>query len=265
MNPTIVRKLSMFAGVLLLLSANSFAQNGASGKSFVQSASTERLYAVTVYSGKPEMWREAIAFVKDEVVPIRTKGGDKHLECWTSVFGEMYEMWFIAPLENFAALDKPTGYLLKALGSQEAVNAFNDKSRKYSNSVRQFVIRVRPDLSYIKPDAPMPRLAAIAMVEVMYGKELDVFDWVKAEMLPPVKKSDRFGEIRASIGAGAVNGYLVIEPMENFAALDKPSGRTQVLGTNGLRKAMAKMPQGAITRIERRTLIFRPDLSILPK
>ncbi len=266
MQPTKSRNLFSFVTLLLWLSAAAFAQSAApTGKSFVQAANEERLYQVTVYSAKPELWSEALRFIKDEVMPANVKGGREHMEVWTSVFGQSYESWFILPLENFAALDKADDVLLKGLGSREAVAAFWNKARSLNQSVRQFVIRVRPDLSYIKPNAPTPRLATFAFVEVMYGRDREVFDWVKAEMLPPVKKSDRFGEIRASMGSGGINGYLVIEPKENFAELDKPDARTQVLGAEGLRKASAKVPQGALTKIERRTLLFRSDLSILPK
>ncbi|MGH9832798.1 MAG: hypothetical protein ACRD9Y_07255 [Blastocatellia bacterium] len=261
------KKLFLIVIALLFLpTAAAFAREGApAGKSFVQSANEERLFTVTVYSAKPEKWSEALQFIKNEAVPANLKGGRKHMEVWTSVYGQSYESWFILPLENFAGLDKPDDVLLKGLGSREAVAAFWNKARSYNTSVRQFVIRVRPDESYIKPDAPTPRLAAIGMIEVMYGKEWELSDWVKAEMLPPVKKSGRDGEIRAGIVAGGVNGYIIFEPRENFAELDKPNPRTQVLGAEGVRKAMAKMPPGAITKIDRRTLVFRPDLSILPK
>jgi len=131
------------------------------------------------------LWREAIEFVKNEVVPIRLKGGQKHMECWTSVFGNVHETWFFTPLENFAAMDKPTGLLLKALGSQEAVNAHVDKSRKYSISIRQFVIRVRPDLSYIKPNAPTPKLAVV----------------IKSELAPQRAKRRSYGSLRQTVAS----------------------------------------------------------------
>ncbi len=122
--------------MLSLLATTAFAQNGASGKSFVQSASEERLFTVTVYSAKPEMWSDALRFTKDEVVPTNVKGDRKHMEVWTSVYGQSYESWFILPLENFAALDKPDEVLLKGLGSREAVAAFWNKARSYNTSVR---------------------------------------------------------------------------------------------------------------------------------
>ena len=127
------------------LTAAAFGQS-ASGKSFVQSASEERLFQVTVYSAKPELWSDALRFIKDEVVPANLKGGRKHMEVWTSVFGQSYETWFILPLENFAALDKGDDILLKGLGSNEAVAAFWKKARSLNNNVRQFVIRVPDDV-----------------------------------------------------------------------------------------------------------------------
>jgi hypothetical protein len=249
----------------LFLPATAFAQNGASGKSFVQSASEERLYTVTVYSAKPEMWSEALRFIKGEAVPANVKGGRKHMEVWTSVYGQSYESWFILPLENFAALDKPDDVLLKGLGSREAVAAFWNKARSLNTSVRQFVIRVRPDLSYIKPDAPTPRLAHFNTVEVAYGRRLEYENWAKSDVLPAFKKSGYYGQIRASIlGTGAAFSSFSIVPAENFAALDKTDALEQVLGKDGAAKVTTKM-QGVITRIERRVLLFRPDLSILPK
>lgn len=261
------KKLFLIIIALLLLpGATVFAQEGAPiGKSFVQSASEERLFTVTVYSAKPEKWSEALQFIKDEAVPANVKGGRKHMEVWTSVYGQSYESWFILPLENFAAMDKPNDVLLKGLGSREAVAAFWNKARSFNTSVRQFVIRVRPDLSYIKPNAPTPRLAYFNTVEVAYGRRLEYENWTKAEVLPTYKKSDHYGQLRAMIsGTGAAFSSLTIEPHENFTALDKLGAPEQVLGKDGLAKVQAKM-NGVITKIERRALLFRPDLSILPK
>lgn len=264
MQPTRSRNSFLLVTLLLWLSASTFGQTAApAGKSFVQSANEERLYVVNVYSGKPELWREALAFVKDEVIPVRIKGGDKHLECWTSVFGDSYEMWFFAPLENFAALDKPTGILLKALGSQEAVNAHNDKARRLSFHVRQFVIRVRPDLSYIKPDAPTPRLAVVSKIELLPGRAQEHEAYVKNDALPAVKKSGRSGQLRASVVFGG-SGMFNFAPEENFANLDKGSALRQVLGPEGVRKTQLKL-QGFLAQSETIVLAFRPDLSILPK
>lgn len=249
---------------LLLLAVIAFAQNSESGKSFVQTANEERLFTVTVYSAKPEMWSESLRFIKEEVVPANIKGGRKHMEVWTSVYGQSYEAWFILPLENYASLDKPDETLLKGLGSREAVAAFWNKARNFNTNVRQFVIQMRPDLSFIKPDAPMPRLAAFNIVEVAYGRRAEYENWVKADILPAYKKTDALGQIRATIrNTGAVFSSFTIEPHENFASLDKKDRLEQSLGVDGLRKTQAKM-QGVITRIERRTLLFRPDLSILP-
>ncbi len=250
--------------ILSLLAATAFAQNGASGKSFVQAANEERLFTVSVYTAKPEMWSESLRFIKDEVVPANVKGGRKHMEVWTSVYGQSYEAWFILPLENFAALDKPDEVLLKGLGSREAVAAFWNKARNFNTSVRQFVIRVRPDLSYIKPNAGTPRAATVTMVEVEYGRDEEVWSLIKSEWIPAHKKADRYGNLRAPVVRGGVNGYLNIAPMESFAELDKPDVMKQVLGEEGLRKAMAKFA-GKLKLGERRVLLFRPDLSILPK
>ena len=202
---------------LCLLPVAAFAQNGASGKSFVQAASEERLFTVAVYTAKPEMWSESLRFIKEEVVPANLKGGRKHMEVWTSVYGQSYEAWFILPLENFAALDKPDEVLLKGLGSREAVTAFWNKARSLNTSVRQFVIRVRPDLSYIKPNAGTPKAATVTMVEVEYGREEEVWSLIKSEWIPAHKKADRYGNLRAPVVRGGVNGYLNIGPMESFA------------------------------------------------
>lgn len=264
MQASITRKLFLLVILLSVLTGSAFGQAAApSGKSFVQAANEERLYQVTVYSTKPEKWRESIEFIKNEAIPANRKGGRKHMEVWTSVFGESYEKWFITPLENFAALDKPSEILLKGLGSQDAVNAFNDKSRSLHSAMRQFVIRVRPDLSYIKPNAGTPKAATVTMVEVEYGREEEVWGLVKSEWLPVHKKSDRYGQLRAPIVRGSGNGYLSIVPLENFADLDKPDPMKQVLGEEGLRKALVKF-QGKLRLGERRVLLFRPDLSILP-
>lgn len=258
------KKLFLIAIALLLLpAAAAFAQEGApAGKSFVQSASEERLFTVTVYSAKPEMWSEALRFIKEEAVPANLKGGRKHMEVWTSVYGQSYESWFILPLENFAALDKPDETLLKGLGSREAVAAFWNKARSLNTSVRQFVIRVRPDLSYIKPNAPAPKLAVVIKSEIVPQRTQEYESYVKNDELPVVRKSGRIGELRANIGFGGT-GVLRFDPQESFANLDKGNALRQVLDVEAIRKLQAKL-QGVVTRTELAVLLFRPDLSILP-
>lgn len=246
------------------LTAAAFGQS-ASGKSFVQSASEERLFQVTVYSAKPELWSDALRFIKDEVVPANLKGGRKHMEVWTSVFGQSYETWFILPLENFAALDKGDDILLKGLGSNEAVAAFWKKARSLNNNVRQFVIRVRPELSYIKADALTPKLAVVSKYDIATTRTPEYESYVKNDALPVVKKSGRIGELRATIvfGEGSAN-VLNFAPQESFANLDKGNALRQVLDVDAVRKLQAKL-QGVLTRAETTVLLFRPDLSILPK
>ncbi len=123
---------------------------------------------------------------------------------------------------------------------------------------------MRPDLSYIKPNAGTPRAATVTTVEFEYGREEEVWRLVKSEWLPAHKKSDRYGQLRAPIVRGGGNGYLSIVPLESFADLDKPDPLKQVLGEEGLRKSLAKFA-GKIKLGERRVLLFRADLSILPK
>lgn len=258
------KKLLLIVITLLFLpTATAFAQNGTpTGKSFVQSASEERLFTVTVYSAKPEKWSEALQFIKNEAVPANVKGGRKHMEVWTSVYGQSYESWFILPLENFAALDKPDDVLLKGLGSREAVAAFWNKARSLNVSVRQFVIRVRPDLSYIKADAATPRLAVVSKYEITPTRTQEYESYVKNDVLPVVKKSGRIGQLRANIVFGGTGG-LSFEPQESFANLDKGSAVRQVLDADAARKLTAKL-QGVLARSETTVLLFRPDLSILP-
>ncbi|MGE0132354.1 MAG: hypothetical protein AB7U82_30090 [Blastocatellales bacterium] len=259
------KKLFLIVIALLFLpNTTASAQEGAPvGRSFVQSASEERLFTVTVYSAKPEKWSEALRFIKEEAVPANIKGGRKHMEVWTSVYGQSYESWFILPLENFAALDKPDETLLKGLGSREAVAAFWNKARSLNNSARQFVIRVRPDLSYIKPNAPAPRLATVVKSEIVPQRMQEYESFVKNDGLPVVKKSGRIGEVRANIVFGGT-GVLSFAPQESFANLDKGSAIRQVLDVEAVRKMLSKL-QGVLARVETTVLVFRPDLSILPK
>lgn len=265
MQPIITRKLFLLVILLSALASNAFGQTAPpSGKSFVQAANEERLFTVTVYSAKPELWSEALQFIKNEVVPANAKGGRKHMEVWTSVYGQSYESWFILPLENFATLDKADETLLKGLGSREAVAAFWQKARSLNTSVRQFVIRVRPDLSYIKSDAPTPRLAVVSKYEIVPMRSQEYESYVKNDALPLVKKSGRIGELRASIVFGG-NGVLNFAPQESFANLDKGTAIRQVLDVEAVRKLQTAKLLGVLAHGESTVLLFRPDLSILPK
>ena len=258
--------LTIIFSLLLGATTNAVAQTAApADKPFLQSAATERLYLVTIVTAKSEFAREANAFIKDEYIPAQIKAGIKHLECWRPVFGGANEYWFIAPMENFAAMDKPnTGALLKALGSPEAVVAFTDKINRLSASSRRFVIRVQPELSYLKPDAPLAKIAVVQNLELAGTRGAEFENYLKNDALPLVKKSGRIGRVTAYSVYGET-GLFIFEPQESFANLDKGGSIRQVLDVEAVRKMQAKLVE-VVARTKPATVItLRPELSILPK
>ena len=257
---------SLLISVFALRATNALAQTAApADKAFLQSAATERLYLVTIVTAKSEFAREANAFIKDEMIPAYVKGGQKHLECWRPMFGEANEYWFIAPLANFAEFDKPdSGFLLKGLGSPEAAVAYRDKVNRLSASSRRFVIRVQPELSYLKPDAPLAKIAVVQNPELTRTREAEFANYLKNDALPLVKKSGRIGRVTAYSIYGET-GWFIFEPQESFADLDKGSSLRQVLDVEAVRKMQAKL-LGVVARTKPMTVItLRPELSILPK
>src|SRR5215211_1470751 len=135
-----------------------------------QAAPTPEFLSVTVVSVKPDMMVEFQNFMKNTTNPALKKGGTKWREVWqnTGAAGDAFEYVLVTPVGKFAEFDGP-GALEKGLGPQ-GLTAWQTKAGSLVNSVRRFIIRTRPDLSFAAPRTGAPKMAVVQFVNVAPGR-----------------------------------------------------------------------------------------------
>jgi hypothetical protein len=70
--------------------------------------------------------------------------------------------------------------------------------------------------------------------------------------------------VSQTIFGGDANDYVTLVIRDSFTDIDKGPVATQVLGQEGAQKLMAKLPAGAVTRVDRTIMRLVPELSIMP-
>jgi hypothetical protein len=257
---TFVRVLS--ATALLLLGFAS-AQTGQAQQPSTQAAPRERI-SITMVSVKPEMIAEFENLIKNETNPALAKGGAKWRDVWqTATFGNFFEYAIVAPVDNFAEYDSP-GALEKGLG-KEGFAAWRAKAGRLVNSVRAFVMEVRPDLSHFTKMTGPPKMAVVSYIHVAPGRNAEYESYIKNEMLPVVKQSQVAGYwFHQTILGGDPNEYVVVVLHDNYAELEKGPVARRVLGQEGAMKLAQKLAPGVVTSVERTVIRYVPGLSYRP-
>jgi hypothetical protein len=251
-------------GALLLIDAQSQRTLAQDPSQTPMPAPTPQFLALTVVSVKPEMVTEFQNFMKTTTNPALKKGGMKSREVWqsTTVGGDAFEFVIVAPMEKFAEFDGP-GPLEKGLGAQGMV-AWQAKAGSLVNSVRRYIIRTRPDLSFVGKLTGPPKLAVVHSVQVAPNRNNDYENYVKNNYLPVMKQAGVTYLVAQTIFGGDANEYITLTMRDTFADLDKGPVITQVLGEEGTQKLLQKLPAGTVTKVERSLSRFMPELSIMP-
>jgi hypothetical protein len=229
-----------------------------------QAAPSPEFLSITVVSVKPDMMAEFQNFMKNTTNPALKKGGLKWREVWqnTGAAGDAFEYVLVTALAKFAELDGPSA-LEKGLGAQ-GVPAWLAKAGSLVNSVRRFVIRTRPDLSFAAQRTGAPKLAVINFVHVAPNRNNDFENFLKNDFVPVMKQAGVTYLVSQTIFGGNSNEYITLTMRDSFADLDKGPVHVQTLGAEGAQKLMQKLPAGAVVHLERSITRFVPELSIIP-
>ena len=229
-----------------------------------QAAPTPEFLSVTVVSVKPEMMTEFQNFMKNTTNPALKKGGIKYREVWqsTSAGGDAFEYVFVTPVGKFADFDGPSA-LEKGLGAQ-GLPAWQAKAGSLVNSVRRFIIRTRPDLSFAAQRTGPAKLAVVTFVHVAPNRNNEYENFVKNDFVPVMKQAGITYLVSQTIFGGDANEYITLTMRDSFADLDKGPVLVQALGQEGAQKLMEKLPAGAVVHLERSLTRLVPELSILP-
>ncbi len=259
-----IRMLQAFCVSALLLAAAQSHPSMAQTPTPTPTASSPELLSITVVSVKPEMIGEFQNFMKNTTNPALKKGGLKWREVWqsTSASGDAFEYVLVAPVDTFASFDGPSP-LEKGLGAQ-GFAAWQAKAGSLVSSVRRFIVRTRPDLSFEAKRTGTPKLAVVTEVHVAPNRNIDFENYVKNDFLSVMKQAQVSYLVSQSIFGGDANTYIALTLRESFADLDKGPVVNQVLGAEGAMKLAQKLPAGTVTHLERSIARFVPELSFMP-
>ena len=257
--------LRAFCGAtLILIAAHSHEATAQNPTPTPQAAPTPEFLSITVVSVKPEMMVEFQNFMKNTTNPALKKGGLTWREVWqnTGAAGDAFEYVLVTPVAKLADFDGP-GALEKGLGPQ-GVPAWQAKAGSLVNSVRRFIIRTRPDLSFAAQRTGAPKLAVVHFVHVAANRNGDYENYLKNDFVPVMKQAGVTYLVSQTIFGGNGNEYITLTMRDSFADLDKGPVHIQVLGQEAAQKLTQKMPAGAVVHVERSLTRFVPDLSIMP-
>jgi hypothetical protein len=220
--------------------------------------------SVTIVSVKPEMVMEFQNYMKNTTNPALKKGGLPWRAVWqsTSAAGDAFEYVLVAPMGSFAEFDGPSP-IEKGLGAQ-GFAGWQAKAGSLVNSVRRFIVRPRPDLTFEAKRTGPPKLAVVTTFHVAPNRNNDFENYVKNDFLPVMKQAQVSYAVSQAIFGGDANVYVALTLRESFADLDKGPVINQVLGAEGAQKLLQKLPAGTVTLVERSISRFMPDLSLLP-
>jgi hypothetical protein len=268
MNRITARVLQALCFTALLLGAAqsnpSLAQNPTpSPQAAPQAAPPSQWLVITQVIVKPEMVAEFQNFMKNTTNPALKKGGVKWREVWqsTNYAGDAFEYVIVTQFDKFAELDGPNP-LEKALGAQGFAD-WQAKAGSFVKNVHRYIIRTRPDLSVMSKGFT-PKLAVVQSVHVAVGRNQEVENFTKNDLVPVMAKAGATYLVSQTIFGGDGNEYVTLTMRDSFADIDKGPIPVQVLGAEGAQKLFEKLPAGAVTRLERSIMRFVPELSIIP-
>jgi hypothetical protein len=253
-----------FVFAILLTAAQSHSSQAQTPSPSPATEPASMFLSITVVSVKPEMVAEFQNFMKSTTNPALKKGGLKWREVWqsTPAAGDAFEYVLVAPVDGFASFDGPSP-IEKGLGAQ-GFAAWQVKAGSLVNSVRRFIVRTRPDLSFEAKRTGPPKLAVVTEVHVATGRNTDFENYVKNDYLPVMKQAQVSYLVSQSIFGGDANTYIALTLRESFADLDKGPVVNQVLGAEGAMKLLQKLPAGTVTHLERSISRLVPELSLMP-
>jgi hypothetical protein len=260
---TPIRLFPAFSLVLVFMAALCALSVAQTPKPTPQPASREFLL-LTVVSVKPEMIGEFQNFMKNTTNPALKKGGIKSREVWqnTTAAGDAFEYVMVTPVGKFAEFDGPSA-LEKGLGAQ-GLTAWQTKAGSLVNSVRRFIIRTRPDLSFEAQRTGPPKLAVVTFVHVAPNRNSEFENYLKNDYAPVMKQAGVTYLVSQTIFGGNANEYVTLTLRDSFTDLDKGPVLVQALGEEGAQKLLQKLPAGVVVNVERSLTRFVPELSIMP-
>lgn len=259
--------IAVFAAIMLTLSSTSFLAPRADATAQTQTpapttTAPARLFVVIEEHVKPEMWDEYLTFLKNEAIPAQIKGGLKERQLWAVTYGgEGMTIFFVQPIEKLAELE--TVRIFPGLKPEDS-KALGDKRYRSLTSVRRFLLRLLPELSYLKSPTDIPATHALLTRRSITPFRTDEFqNFIMTVDLPFWKKQNtRSHLVYATAFSGDNNEYLEIVPFNGYGDLRTEPLSPEQAQIRTLERAH-KMPPGVLLRTEQMMLRHRTELSIV--
>jgi hypothetical protein len=113
-----------------------------------QTPAKSRLLQLVILNVRPGMMKAYIDYQKSDVIPTLQKGGVKWRDSWrTAVFGDPYQIAHVTDVTSLDQYDSPSA-IQKVLGDVAYV-AYQEKIGSMITGVKYYLIRTRPELSYM--------------------------------------------------------------------------------------------------------------------
>ena len=226
--------------------------------------SQPRLLQLTIATLKPDMVKAYYDYQKSEVIPALQKGGVKWRDSYrTAVFGDTFMVAHVVDVTGLEQYDGPPP-LKKALGD-EGYAAYQAKAGTLVTSAKTYLLRTRPDLSYVADPAAQPKLSILTSVEVASDKIAEFEAFIKSDWIPALKSGGGTSyRVSQVVYGGAATQYYTLVGVNAFADIAKGHPVTRALGEDGVVKLMAKLG-GATQHVERTIIRLDPDLSFMVK
>ncbi len=268
MKPMHLTRIIFIALALLLalatpaLMRKAFPQAAAqSANGFAPPADKTELWQIQIYRVKPANRAEFTSFIKHEYNPARIKGGMQRLDYWETVYGNTAEFIGIQPMpEGYAGIGKPTS-VNKALGAS-AANLQARHARLYEDRLT-YIVRYEPTLSFTSAKFQgKPDWAILNIEELTPGQTKVYEDWLKNDFIPAERQGNTLARwyARMRFGGDMNNTYWMMRPLSSPAEFDQPAPNAEARARAAA--VTNKLPVGAMARLERRLVRYRPDISI---
>ena len=242
----------------LLLAALALSATAAWAQSEAGNGITRLL--VTEAHVKPDMVEEWLALQREHVVPALKKAGVKQYTVYQTVVGETSAFVIVRPLPSFGEfdghdpLDRTLGATAAATLRSKLGDCLASVHSRIENSQNEFFLDPGPAEALF-----------VSRYRALPGKSRDYMNFVRAEMMPPMRQAqenDTFAGLSVTVSVqGGEPGIITLNMFyDDFAPLDGPPPVAKTLGPEGTAAFLVK-GAGLINQLEQSILRRLPELS----
>ncbi len=186
------------------------------------------------------------------------KSGLPWREVWaTNLFGEVGMFVSVTPVARMAQFDDPGP--VAGLTEQDRTK-YMTLIRNSVEQARYVLVQTLPDLTISSDRKEPPKFARVTNVRVMPGRQAEFEEFVKATMVPAMKRIGvkDYWFMRNVLG-GATNEYTVVQLFDKWSELDALLNPAQYLGPDF--KTYLSKTAATVASAENMVVSYMPELS----